>query len=875
MEIARLTIGIPILELEVLVHHSTPRPMTAFERILFKLHERFRTDPEYGVMPLSTIFERFLSVPDPQPVVHPILEELHRLEAIRIDRSRQTSDEYTLNAFEITDRGRTMMERNELPAVHRQDTASFLYDPIRKTLLLKRRSSPKKSDPSPIHIEADPFREVFPEETIREQIPKEGFPWWKEKSRIDHLERRNVEILWRDLPASLHLLPSGELQVVCEEKETMEYLAKLPPETLEQRIVRPIFDPPEGFRPVSLRIIDTRDLLEKEAGSWRPLSQCAQYAQAKILLVQGDGGNLTPPKASAGQVIFQFQRGFSNRIEWNDHRDGAIVSLTGVPFPREFDGALLASQEHLVSAYLWERSARQHRQTRSSFPIAHCVEIEKGSETFDTVLEQLAQSLRTTTLRMNDDWMFSGGSPSPDPVDFLLLPAFWEPAERFWEATSRTLGTSRIADVGRTPATSRSYRASHPLIQKIVKRLECLLRIREGIRRIEKKTALEGWRACVVKVVQEGCALSQREWYSPPPPKDLELCLDLLTSCDLKNEEKGAIANDLLEVFRERSQSIFSSVSSFDRFSEIVGILQKAQWPIPFPSALYENDRVIREIANRFPDPSLEGIVKGENDFHQSLRVLLECYRQIEILVGREVFEKAPEHDTLLPLLKTKQGKRLVPLAEKWQGAFSTFRDSLEALVQHLSSHGKTAFSLSPLEDSKLFHIDAMISAFLEGWKKLAEPDPRFRETYIFDTSALLSKPDLLDKIPPDASIVVSKRVIEELDDKKGEERLRRHVTQVTNALQAFPADRIEFAEGDLSLLSPDYRKKGDNLILSVAVRYQRCHPMLVTDDKNLTLKAKAEGIETISSDHFLQSLESRAKGKRTKKKKKKKGKGS
>jgi predicted ribonuclease YlaK len=44
---------------------------------------------------------------------------------------------------------------------------------------------------------------------------------------------------------------------------------------------------------------------------------------------------------------------------------------------------------------------------------------------------------------------------------------------------------------------------------------------------------------------------------------------------------------------------------------------------------------------------------------------------------------------------------------------------------------------------------------------------------------------------------------------------------------------------------------KGDNLILSVAVRYRKHRPVLVTNDKNLALKAKAEEIASMSVDDF------------------------
>ena len=117
----------------------------------------------------------------------------------------------------------------------------------------------------------------------------------------------------------------------------------------------------------------------------------------------------------------------------------------------------------------------------------------------------------------------------------------------------------------------------------------------------------------------------------------------------------------------------------------------------------------------------------------------------------------------------------------------------------------------------------------------------------MLDTSALLDQPRIMKIFRPDDYIVVSKRVIEELDDKKQDELLRPKVSEVTRALQSFPAHQIQFCDGDMSLLSPDYRIKGDNLILSVAVRFRKHLPILLTNDKNLTLKAKAENIETMS----------------------------
>src|SRR5262249_22098878 len=98
---------------------------------------------------------------------------------------------------------------------------------------------------------------------------------------------------------------------------------------------------------------------------------------------------------------------------------------------------------------------------------------------------------------------------------------------------------------------------------------------------------------------------------------------------------------------------------------------------------------------------------------------------------------------------------------------------------------------------------------------------------------------------------VVSKRVIEELDDLKRKQALRPRIAAATRALNAFAKDRIQFCDADLSLLPPDYRVKGDNLILSVALKYRPYRPILLTHDGILMAKDNAEDIDTMQLDAF------------------------
>mgnify|MGYP001120334698 CR=1 FL=1 len=121
----------------------------------------------------------------------------------------------------------------------------------------------------------------------------------------------------------------------------------------------------------------------------------------------------------------------------------------------------------------------------------------------------------------------------------------------------------------------------------------------------------------------------------------------------------------------------------------------------------------------------------------------------------------------------------------------------------------------------------------------------------MFDTCALIEHPEILCGLAKHELAVVSKRVIDELDDKKLEADLRPQIARAVKHLQTLPDEQIRFEDGDMSLLSQDYRKKGDNLILSVAVRFRDHHPVLVTNDHDLAVKARAEGLKSMNAGEF------------------------
>ncbi|SEG30399.1 PIN domain-containing protein [Algoriphagus boritolerans] len=127
---------------------------------------------------------------------------------------------------------------------------------------------------------------------------------------------------------------------------------------------------------------------------------------------------------------------------------------------------------------------------------------------------------------------------------------------------------------------------------------------------------------------------------------------------------------------------------------------------------------------------------------------------------------------------------------------------------------------------------------------------------YIIDTNVFVDQPDIISKIDHKYSIVLSAKVIDELDYLKMSltEEQKRNVQKALRLInESIDKRGIKMDTADLSLLPNDFNKKSpDNFILSVALRYKSENPILLTSDNALQIKAKGLGITTITLKAFL-----------------------
>lgn len=130
---------------------------------------------------------------------------------------------------------------------------------------------------------------------------------------------------------------------------------------------------------------------------------------------------------------------------------------------------------------------------------------------------------------------------------------------------------------------------------------------------------------------------------------------------------------------------------------------------------------------------------------------------------------------------------------------------------------------------------------------------------YIIDTNVFVDQPDIISKIDHKYSIVLSAKVIDELDYLKislTEEQKKNVQKALRQINESIDRRGIKMDTADLSLLPNDFNKKSpDNFILSVALKYKNENPIMLTSDNGLQIKAKGLNITTITLKEFLKQL--------------------
>lgn len=142
---------------------------------------------------------------------------------------------------------------------------------------------------------------------------------------------------------------------------------------------------------------------------------------------------------------------------------------------------------------------------------------------------------------------------------------------------------------------------------------------------------------------------------------------------------------------------------------------------------------------------------------------------------------------------------------------------------------------------------------------KFEHPKKEFKtnkNVYVIDTNVFVNCPDIISKIDARCSVILSAKVVDELDklkitlDEFGKANVQKALRLIN---QCMDKRDVQMVLADMSLLPDDFCKKSpDNMILTVALKYRGDNPILLTSDNGLQVKAKGLKIATITLKEFL-----------------------
>ena len=200
------------------------------------------------------------------------------------------------------------------------------------------------------------------------------------------------------------------------------------------------------------------------------------------------------------------------------------------------------------------------------------------------------------------------------------------------------------------------------------------------------------------------------------------------------------------------------------------------------------------------------------------------------------------------------QETNLLKLSENYTQKYSILFDEIKRNTD--SSKGKE-FQI----ETKDYNIKVLGNIDLSKFEKPKKEIRKDKKNiYIIDTNVFVDDPEIISKIDAQYQIILSAKVIDELDTlkiKMTKEEEKKNVQKAIKQINDnFEKRNLKMDTADLTLIPKDFSQNSpDNFILSVALKYKTENPILLTSDNGLQVKAKGMNVTTITLKDFLRQI--------------------
>ena len=823
MKLTTLNISYPIRKFTAVISHFTPRNSTAIEWAILESARLIEEKPKYEKVPIARFFSSILQISDVPSDVNKLLIQciLNLVDINALESSDDIYDaadlaEVPMSELRLTEDGREMQVKGLLPGSVVQNEEDFFYNLYNKELTYGLRSLASRAiDVTLLDDDVDPDDVEIPELEIKSFLDNSKnaalFSWKNANTEIrdirDNSSDEENHLGWRIQPKGINITGDGKITIEQNkdslvDDKVVDYLAQIGDNSGVNEIavknVR-IRDVDSEYEKVIL-LKDFRAILNKEIA--------APVSIVNAGLVSVDLSQNTTAKNRI--VIFCGKHNFS--CEYDTSSKALVITVPDAAVEKMLGSTAYANMRTLYAVNNVEMYADSSREL-----VSVALQPKKVDFDFIGICQRIIDSYSAQDVKVLFLLFGIGkGNEIPAHIDALM--------------NSKSLSLQGRADF-----------------------LKDLL---------EKGTQC-GYGNMITDEMVDRLLYSDWTW-----PKlsydDAQKHIETLLNNEFVCNRITLLQSGVYKVLDSISESNIDSYMRLLAFMESNDALKK----------LLGSERITRVLAS---DALVELLVSSFDKLPSKMRPVVG--------IEQSLFDLATHLKTLqAELFLIGYDKGMNESQKKWnilenKNSLNTldscvkgFRTAYSSVSAALARRAKNTDT--PIKGIEYFN-NADYGPFLEASKLIDDVaavispylgalQGNFDEIYVVDTCAIMENPELLDAFKTNkAALVIPKKVLDELD--KNKQKTDGDAAQkAQNAAKKIAEYRnfrrkgqkcVFIEDGDVTLLPQEYRAgriSGDDIILSVALKFKVRNPIVLTNDVNFSNKVYGESIQQMSSRDFM-----------------------
>lgn len=810
MKLTTLNISYPIRKFTAAINHFTPRNSTAIEWAILESARLIEEKPKYEKVPIARFFSSILQISDVTSDINKLLVQCI-LNLVDINALESSSDIYDtadlaevpMSELRLTESGREMQTKGLLPGSVVENEEDFFYNLYNKELTYGLRSLASRAiDVTLLDDDVDPDDVEIPELEIRSFLdnPKNAalFSWKNVNTEIkdiqDNSSDEQSELGWKIQPRVINITGNGKITVELNndshiDDKVVDYLAQMGENSDIDE---------DAITNVRIRDVDSeyeKVILLKDF--WAILNKeiVGPVSIVNARLASVDLSQNTTAKNRI--VIFCGEHDFS--CEYDTSSKVLIITV-----PNAVVGKMLGSTAYanMKTLYVVNNVEIYADSSRKLVPVA--LQPKKVDFDFIGICQRIidlygAQDVKVLFLLFG----IGKGNEIPAHIDALM--------------NSKSLGFQDRVDF---------------LKDLLEKGIQC------------------GYGNMITDEMVDRLLYGGWTWPKlsyDDAQKHIESLLDNEFICN----RITLLQSGVYKVLGSISESNIDSYIRLLTFMESNDVLKK----------MLGSERITRVLAS---DALVDLLVSSFDKLPSKMRPIVG--------IEQPLFELATHLKNLqAELSRIGYNKGMNESQKKWKilenknslnaldSCVKGFRTAYGSVSAALARRAKNTDYGPFLEASKLVDdVAAVISPFLGVLQG------NFDEIYVVDTCAIMENPELLDAFKTNkAALVIPKKVLDELDKNKQKtdgdaaqkaQNAAKKIAEYQNFRRK--GQKCVFIEdGDVSLLPQEYREgriSGDDIILSVALKFKARNPIVLTNDVNFSNKVYGESVQQMSSKDFM-----------------------